>query len=343
MSEIIRYQTHCSRVLSLLICLWVPLSLTTYSTRTLANNTTSQIQVMSFTTLEYEAQAENILNLLEQEKYTQIEQILNHSIKEKKLTRGGFYYAVSVLDKAMVSLDPSWVTILDDWIKKSPNSTIAYSVRAYFHYYQAWDIRGNRYAYKTPAENMQEYLKRLALATADTQKAIALNSNNPIAIFAKLRIKRNMRRASARDFEPIFKKAITLVPNFMQAYQEKSLYLSPQWGGNEQEVLAFVRQAAKSAPHGTAIPFLVPQAHQDLCAYYSNKQYYYNQPQVWNEIEKNYLRLIKDFPRAGWYPLWFAEVAKIAGKDQLARQYFKMAITREPNNPEIKRRASRYR
>ncbi|PSF35031.1 hypothetical protein C7H19_17975 [Aphanothece hegewaldii CCALA 016] len=342
MSEIIRYQKINSRWLSLLICLWVPVFITTYSTRILADPTINQIQLKSYTTLEYEAQAENILNLLEQEKYTQIEQILNNSIKEKKLTRGGFYYAVSVLDTAMSSLDPSWVTFLDNWIKKSPNSTIAYSVRAYFHYYQAWDIRGNRYVNKTPAENIQEYLKRLALATADTEKAIALNSNNPIAIFAKLRIKRNMGRSSARDFEPVFKKAITLVPNFMQAYQEKSLYLTPQWGGSEQQVLAFVRQAAKSAPRGTAIPLLVPQAHEDLCRNYPNKQYYYNQPQVWNEVEKNYLRLIKDFPRAGWYPLWFAEVAKIAKKDQLARQYFKMAISREPNNPEIKRRASKY-
>jgi len=44
------------------------------------------------------------------------------------------------------------------------------------------------------------------------------------------------------------------------------------------------------------------------------------------------MRLIEDFPDAGWYPLWFAEVAEKAGRPDLAFQYFQMAQEREPSN-----------
>lgn len=102
------------------------------------------------------------------------------------------------------------------------------------------------------------------------------------------------------------------------------------------------QNASANAPRGTAIPLIVAQAHQSLCLRYPNKRRYYNREDVWRDIEDSYMRLIEDFPQAGWYPFWFAEVAKEAGRDEVAAQYFRMAQEREPDNPQLLRRIRQY-
>ena len=84
------------------------------------------------------------------------------------------------------------------------------------------------------------------------------------------------------------------------------------------------------------------QAHKDLCIIYGDKQAYYNRPEVWEEVQRNYLQLIEDFPHAGMYLLWFAEVAWQAERYQVAQQYFQLALRREPDNPVIQRRAKQF-
>lgn len=138
--------------------------------------------------------------------------------------------------------------------------------------------------------------------------------------------------------EPYFTKAVQTYPHFIQAYQEKAIDLQPQWGGNEQELLRFVRNAAETAPRGTAIPLIVTQSHKSLAKRSLSKRLYYNRADVWRDLETNYMRLIEDFPQAGWYALWFAETAQDAGRQEIAEQYFKLAQEREPDNPELLQR-----
>ena len=62
---------------------------------------------------------------------------------------------------------------------------------------------------------------------------------------------------------------------------------------------------------------------------------YYSHRDVWNDLETNYTRLIEDFPQAGWYPLWFSQVAEEAGRDSVAWHYYNLAAAREPNNARL--------
>ena len=142
-------------------------------------------------------------------------------------------------------------------------------------------------------------------------------------------------------FEAYFTAATDEIPYVSQAYQSKELYLLPEWHGSEKELLQFVRESAASTPRGSAVPLIVTQAHRNLSKKYPSKKDYYNRQDVWADISQNYTRLIEDFPDAGMYAAWFAEVAAQAGKNELAQQNLKIALEREPNHSEVQRIAAR--
>lgn len=148
-----------------------------------------------------------------------------------------------------------------------------------------------------------------------------------------------MTELKVKRLKTHFQSLIDAVPYSFSAFQEKSIYLDPRWSGSLQEKLTFVRNAAASAPKNSAVPLIVPQAHSGLSVMYPDKQQYYNRPDVWHDIETNFERIIENFPCSGVYPLWYAEIAKDAGRYELAREYYNLALRIEPNNPKIKNRA----
>ena len=309
-------------------------------------NTNSNYQQISTkyktSSIIYEKQAKIIKQLLSQFSFQEVEDILEKSIKKQTRSRGGFLYVSSVLSVLADQVDLSLLESLDSWIEQYPESSLAYTVRGYLYYQYAWNIRGKRYVDKTPQDQIREYRRILKLCAEDIAQAIELDSENPLALLYILRVGRNVGMPRD-DFEYYFSEATSVVPQFIQAYQEKSLYLAPNWHGNETELLNFARKTVASAPRGTALPIVLPQAHERISKQKKyNRRDYYNQPQVWNEIEQSYLRLIKDFPRSGFYSLWFAEAAEDAGKYQIAWQYYVIAQQREPSNDLIRRKVFKF-
>lgn len=296
----------------------------------------------NFAVIKYEEQAKIIVNLIQQGQFQQVEQILNDAIQNQTLTRGGFLYAGSILDNIFIDVQPNLLDYLNRWIEQYPDSSLAYTVRAYFYYNYAWSIRGGNYIQKTPEDKIRGYLEQLSLCADDINQALKLDPDNPLALLYVLRIGRNTNMSRA-VFEQYMNKATSVVPYYIRAYQEKSIFLAPNWHGSEAALLNFVRKTVATAPEETALPLLLPQAHQDLSKYGGrNRRQYYNQPQVWNEIEQNFLRLIEDFPRSGIYCLWFAEMAEDAGKEKIAMKYYALALEREPNNSTIQKKVLEF-
>ena len=315
------------------------------SASTISPSASSALPVVAntFGSEPFEAKAAELLSLVEAEQFAAVDSALLQMTQAKTVTRGGSLMAPGVVrfmvtgqgrpeprEQFLVQLLPK----LDKWVAASPNSAYAHAVRGEAYYDYAWVARGNRYIAKTSQEQLQGYQERLRMSANEWSKAIALDPNNPTALLGVIKLGRDIG-APESETAPYFDRAIQQYPHFFQAYQEKSVDLQPKWGGSERAALKFVRESAASAPRGTAIPLIVPQMHKELSYQYPSRQEYYNRKEVWNDIETNYLRIITDFPQAGWYPLWYAEAAKEAGKDNIAAQYFEMARTREPNNPEI--------
>ncbi|MGL5079182.1 MAG: hypothetical protein ACRDBG_25560, partial [Waterburya sp.] len=235
----------------------------------------------------------------------------------------------------MKDFDPNWQTYLDLWIKKSPDSSVAYLVRSTFYFNYAWELRGNRFIERTPEEAKQKFIEKMVLSINDIKKSLSLDPENPLIIANILSIG-NSYSMPKENFEAYFQKAINLIPYFPDAYMAKTIYLQPQWHGSEAELLAFVRKTAKSAPQGSALPLLIITAHQGLCGYSDlNKKDYYNRPEVWQEIQTNYDRLITELPESGYYAFEYAELARKIGREDIAQYNYNVAWEREANHPVI--------
>lgn len=235
-----------------------------------------------------------------------------------------------------IKLDQTFLQTLNQWVETSPQSSLALIFRSQFYYAYAWQARGNRYIGKTPQEAQKEYRQRLSRSIQDLKKSEALDPNNPLLLLSVLELAKDI--GMKQDvFEEYFTAVTDKIPYVFQAYQSKQIYLLPEWHGSEKELLEFVRESAASTPRGSAVPLNVIQAHRSLSKKYPNKKDYYNRKDVWADVVQNYTRLVEDFPEAGMYAAWFAEVAAQTGRGDLAQQNIKIALEREPNHPGVQR------
>jgi hypothetical protein len=288
-----------------------------------------------------------VSNWLKQEEYEKIEQFYQTAIANKTLTAAGGYYAEQVSNKIFGdsllnrSFDPSWQIYLDRWIEKSPNSSLAYLLRSIFHRDYAWEIRGNKFISKTSEEAIRGYREKMRLSVEDLAKSLSIDSENPLAIINVLTVA-NSVSMPREYFEAYFQKAVASIPNAPEPYFAKTLYLLPQWHGSEAELLAFVRESVSSAPKGSAIPAIVEMAYDGLCGSSRLKRKeYLNRPEVWQEIQASYDRLIAELPESGYHAFQYAQLAREIGREDIAQYNYNIAWERESNHPVIDRTLSK--
>jgi hypothetical protein len=293
-----------------------------------------------FATIPFETQAEEVALLLQQNRFTEIEQIIDQHIQHQTATHGGFYYPDIIFrqlfTEEIISIDSRLEQRLTQWVQTSPNSTTALITRSTFYYYYAWQARGNGYNATIPKPAKEEFLRRLALSSQDFESAYELEPDNPLVLIMALELSK-FSGTTKKGFEEYFDAATARIPYMAQAYQQKMNFLRPQWHGSDLKMLNFVRQSAASAPRGSTIPLFVAHAHASIAQRNISNKTYYNRPDVWADIEASYTRLIEDFPATAIYPAQYAEVAADVGNFNLAQRMIQIAQAREPNHPVVQR------
>jgi hypothetical protein len=291
--------------------------------------------------VELYQKTDEVRNWLKQGEYEKIEEFLQKAIADKIFTAGGGFYAEQVITRlfedsqADKPFDPSWQVYLDRWIEKSPRSSTAYLLRSSFYYNYAWHLRGNRFIHKTPEDARKGFTEKLILSIQDIKQSLSLDSENPVTILRLLEIG-NSAKLPKPEFEAFFQKAITLVPYFLEAYSARAMYLTPQWHGSEAELLAFARETAKSAPQGSALPMVIINAHSYLCGYSGlGRKNHYSNPEVWQEIQQNYDRMIREMPESGYFAFQYGQLARDIGREDITQLNYNIAWQREANHPVI--------
>ncbi len=89
-----------------------------------------------------------------------------------------------------------------------------------------------------------------------------------------------------------FTRAMLANPDNLRACEAKSVYLYPQWFGNETDALEFGRECLKSGTAGNRIPIVLVDVHDRLAANSHDKDAYYAQPGVWSDIDAVYKKLL---------------------------------------------------
>ncbi|MBW4622531.1 MAG: hypothetical protein KME17_24640 [Cyanosarcina radialis HA8281-LM2] len=81
---------------------------------------------------------------------------------------------------------------------------------------------------------------------------------------------------------------------------------------------------------------LIVTAHDALCGYsgLSHKDYI-SRPEVWQEVQASYERLIKEQPESGFYAFKYGEIARQIGREDIAQYNYNVAWQREADHPVI--------
>ena len=297
------------------------------------------VQTPNFAKITYEKSAKQIATWVRQNDFEVVETFFQTHQRDRTSARGGNYYLSSVIrsvfDDEFAVGEENLANHLDKWINLYPDSSLAYLFRAKFVYEIAWQIRGEQIYRKTPKDRHRKYVELMKEASSYLSSAYQLDSTHPLVLLEILEFSRSI--GMPRDeFESFFSRLMTIDPYLAPAYLSKAYYLSPQWNGSQAELMQFVHEAMAKAPKGSSIPMIIIQAHDSLAR---NSEIgwneYMKQPQVWADLEYAYTRLIDDFPNAGLYPAWYAELAMDSGRHNIAKKYIQIALEQEPNHPKI--------
>ncbi|MEM9137109.1 MAG: DUF4034 domain-containing protein [Cyanobacteria bacterium P01_F01_bin.42] len=291
-----------------------------------------------FADVPFEKQAQELVAIIKQHRFDEAESILDRHIRERTSSRGGNLYPASVInsifsnDDIEIIRDAEFMHAVERWIHDSPSSSLAHLFRSKIFYQLAWNAREHQASSESSEKENKRFLAALKVSASSLYQAYNIEPDNPLILLDLLQLGRNFK-VPHEAFDSVFNQLTENYPFLTRAYVEKALYLAPQWNGSREELLKFVRESMEKAPRSSNMPMVVIEAHNALAEVSNTK--YTQRNDVWADIEYSYTRLMHDFPEAGLYPAYLAKEAHNASKEDVARKYINIALSREPRNLEI--------
>jgi hypothetical protein len=166
-------------------------------------------------------------------------------------------------------------------------------------------------------------LKQPESILLDAQK-IDLTDNRIAAVMLQVKSLSVGDPQGPAEFEKWFRRAIELDPDNVALYQLKLEYLSPQWQGNEEQLLQFGRQCLQGENWRSGAPLLLIRVHERLASESSDAQEYFSKTDVWLDVQQVYEGYLLSFPDDTKRRCEFAKYAAKCGNWPAADQQFKM-------------------
>ena len=302
------------------------------STSNSPHTTMSDAQIQKKLTQHHRKNAAELLELIRQERFDDVEAFIRYTEKNKILTRDGFPYFQTMLEYWFTQHDSEAIlTHLNNWITQNGKNTIALIARGDFYVTYAWKARGGGWAKDVKEEAWKLFRERLAKGRADYMRAVAHDPHNIYVYTGLMRIGLGDGDGE-RIFSALFQRAMVIAPDSYKMHHLRLQTLMPKWGGDWEAMFRFARETEKKAPPKTLLPVILALAHQEAAARSDNRMEYYSQPDVWKDIERVYQRVISDFPQSGYWKTVLGWIASRAGKAELAREYWLSALETDHND-----------
>jgi tetratricopeptide (TPR) repeat protein len=141
--------------------------------------------------------------------------------------------------------------VLDEWIRQSPKSWIAFAARGVYLVDQGYSARGVAWSYQTSPQQFAEMEGYFARAARDLQYSIALHPNLP-AYYELLRMSKS-GGGGVNESPELLENALRLCPACFELRRQRMVGLEPRWGGSYEAMRQF---AAESQQHAAANPRL---------------------------------------------------------------------------------------
>jgi ankyrin repeat protein/tetratricopeptide (TPR) repeat protein len=163
---------------------------------------------------------------------------------------------------------------------------------------QAWKARGSGFANTVTEHGWELFRKHHQEAEAAYRRAWELDNRNPRIAYRMIRIAGE--NGDRKDLERWFQRAMLLDPNYYAACSRKLFFLTPKWGGSEEQMLEFGRTCFETENWEGPLPFILVDTHLQLAGspQYPSRDAYLAQSNVWSDIERVYEAYLSHTPES---------------------------------------------
>lgn len=183
---------------------------------------------------------------IKQEDFAAAADLVN-AVQAQSQVQGWDYQPFEDLAEGYLDLhDRDFGRHLDNWVAAQPQKPLPLLLRAKYHYRYGWSVRGEAYARKVPAADMNRFDSEMQQALADTEAVILMDGGSPYAHLLRLRILRG--DGLSKTMVDAFRQSITRYPDYYPLYTVMLDTLQPKWGGTTQQMQDFVDHYAGLAP-----------------------------------------------------------------------------------------------
>ena len=138
---------------------------------------------------------------------------------------------------------PSFQNLLDEWVKQYTDSWVPYVARARYYYASAWQLIDKKWIVEREGWVYSEAERFLTLALSDIEEALKRNSRLDICYAMQIEI--GMVTGKKEMIEKALASALKI---HTYSYRIRLQYLeslAPRWGGNYQEMQAYIDSSKK--------------------------------------------------------------------------------------------------
>jgi Domain of unknown function (DUF4034) len=254
-------------------------------------------------------------------------EIAADQLREKKLrTSSGlsklnfFYMAFDEVFLFAPDEEQNWLKaerLVQDWLRKYPDSTPAHLAYAKLLMQHAWAIRGGGYVDSVKPESWQPFFEYVEKARQFLQDHAALSNGDPNWDLILLEIAR-LQGIPDEEYLKLASAALDRNPDHYQLYFDIAYRYMPKWGGNASEIEQFARQAQErtKAIEGHALYARIYW----VAAQGQYQQGLFNSSSVeWNKMKLGIDDVLKNYPDK-WNIYNFAMFACFAGDKEKGRE-----------------------
>jgi hypothetical protein len=270
-----------------------------------------------------------VSELLNQEKFDQLDQMANEARQSKARFVGGgwklhtlYRHGLRLPGKGAEATDGEWqehLAKLKRWVSLRPDSVTARIALAEAYVDYGWKARGNDYASKVTDQGWKLFSERGALAQATLDQASDLKEKCP-EWFDVMQDVALVQGWEKPDETALFEKATAFEPGYYYYYGAHAKYLLEKWYGAEGESRRFVEQASSrlGGKSGDMLYFLLAADLNCNCA--DDRDHLSRMS--WPRIQRGYVALKEQY---GTTTLRLNQLARLAitfGDAQVAQRMF---------------------
>lgn len=252
----------------------------------------------------------------------------NVPLKDGQPALAGFYAGVSKCVQSRCGderqSEAEWAAharLLDEWIQAFPTSPTARLAKATFTKEYAWYVRGLGVASTVSESRWPKFNERIQQARS-LLEAIGSEAENDPHWYATMLSIALVQGWPKDEFEKIYREGIKKFPYYTPLYFSKGSFVSPRWGGSQEDFNLFVEDSVRST-RNTMGETMYTRLHWSS---WSGDMFRTGKTD-WRRMKNGFSQITKDYPHP-WNINNFAKFACMAGDAPvLAEQLAKINTT----------------